>query len=334
MKKYIYVTIAVCAVLIFSLQSCKKDENKTPATDKIHINSYGVSNGRLVFDNYAQMKAKIDELYKMNATEFNAWEKSKGFTSYNTYRNYVINENWENYQIMKENAPEKEYNKYVTPDLSLVANQNIEYQVGDSIFFLVDNKIYGLAYDGEERFKELKSQISDKSLKSIKQNLWSYEIKIDTLKTTTKLKTTGFGTYQSEPWGTNSETFKIVFQAIACPDFTNSKMRYVVVQNKLEYWHVRSWPKKPRWEEAGQSIYKSVYNFSINDISGGSILSNPNDKYKGPLLDNTFFPIKSKSFYPGKYVTIGGAIEASTFCFDVNNTYNKTADCLWDAYVY
>ena len=111
----------------------------------------------------------------------------------------------------------------------MVANQNSEYQVGDSIFFIVDNKIYGLSYDGEERFKELKSQISDKSLKSIKQNLWSFEIKIDTLKPVTKLKSTGLDARYQKQFNTNGFDFKFVFESFGFPDATNSNMRYMLL---------------------------------------------------------------------------------------------------------
>ena len=65
MKKYIYVTIAACAVLLFSLQSCKKEEYKTPISGKESVISYSVSNGRLVFENKAKLNAKIEELSRI-----------------------------------------------------------------------------------------------------------------------------------------------------------------------------------------------------------------------------------------------------------------------------
>jgi hypothetical protein len=337
MKKYSYCAIAAIAVILFSLQSCTKEKYDSPENNKIIVKDISFNNGRIVFANHEQMEATINELYSTDNSSFRKWETSKRFTSYSTYRQNIINENYNNYLSMGENAPVKEYNKYVMPDLGLVANQNMEYQVGDSIFFYYDNKIYGLPYNGEESFNEIKPQIINNSFKPNEQNFSVFEIKIDTLKPqAVSLKSTEIlDAHYQKQFSTNGHTYKFVFESFGVHEGSGVT---VYVQSKLEYWHKRTWPLKDFWDQAGETIYKSVTNLRIMDVYGVSHISDINGNYGKTWGDFINYNLQIKSpmgyFLGGTYVKISGTIWSYTSCFENNSDYSVTSNCLWEDTLY
>lgn len=187
MKKYIYVTIAACAVLLFSLQSCKKDEKVDIENNQSNglNDAFTVKNGFLAFNSSASFKKTIDYIANLNDDERAIWEKKYGFFSQRRIINTIIKDelkqdsiNERNYLANKD-KPISEFNEHSKSYNSALSKGVIKILDAGTKDEYWDYSIYNRGYvdfineDGLFAIGDTIFQVTSSSLKAMKTNDFS-----------------------------------------------------------------------------------------------------------------------------------------------------------------
>ena len=247
MKKTIYFTIVVFILTMFSLQSCKKEnqESKNVASNNQNSSNYQVQNGRLVFNTAAAIDSIVPKLNSLKTSDFNSWENSLHFSSYRTYTHNIDMQNWTTYCINHDTvSPAIEYQK-LSDIYDCVLNLKGEVQTKDTVYYFHGSKIYAIPYDGETNLQS-KEVLVNQSSSSLIENVRSFTLKVDTLKANTainvKLKGRAFNTAYTSgfTWPNSNTNYNFFFIAqVSGAGLSNYGYSTIYLKNYLEYWNSR-----------------------------------------------------------------------------------------------
>lgn len=170
MRKFVFLGVIAIAAVLFA--SCEKEDLRNLNDERLGVlESLSVNDeGMLAFKNAEEFGKALDEIEAMSDEEYASWEKAKGFYSYKSRKEDVLNKfdcienaniDDENmfaaniHDFVKNNSDVLRFVQMENGDLSIdfvvpntiltsIMNKDGYYAIGDSIYRVGPDKIYSV----------------------------------------------------------------------------------------------------------------------------------------------------------------------------------------------
>ncbi len=239
-------------------QQAKTTEIQTKAQNSIE-NGITSRDGRLVFADAETFHNMLTTISKMSAEETQTFEeKFAGYTSWRKYNHDNIkNEEVEQLSYSKDKEEPSLPSFYTT-----LINTNREYQIGNTISYLEEGKVYFIPQEQEDKYRK-NGKFNASDLKDIPTSVVKTKIYPAGNADENAENRIQDAKYQYQ-YNYGGHTYKQVFElaSTSIPYAGGQNRAYLYINQKLEYWWQRSFGRS-QWVAAGE-----VRNTKIVDMQG------------------------------------------------------------------
>ncbi len=271
-------------------QQAKTTEIQTKAQNSIE-NGITSRDGRLVFADAETFHNMLTTISKMSTEETQAFEeKFAGYTSWRKYNHDNIkNEEVEQLSYSKDKEEPSLPSFYTT-----LINTNREYQIGNTISYLEEGKVYFIPQEQEDKYRK-NGKFNASDLKDIPTSVVKTKIYPAGNADENAENRIFISKYQYQ-YNYGGHTFKQVLEIATTaiptsPNWTTTNLYFI---QKLEYWY-SSWTRK-EWRRAGEvrtNVYTNLQGYAeypgaVYQSFYGNSLTQTQNFDGSPILASSF----------------------------------------------